>query len=138
MQKLTDGQKKVALERAKKLLRFRESGQLSNLVFSDAKPFQIEQFVNKQSNRVYLPKRSAENLHLRLVTRTQALPIVTTDGSSPLVFIDRGVKRRVEYYRKYVLETVLKPCTHKDFSRAMDIPTGFNKSALCTRQQRTA
>lgn len=123
VQELTDAQKKVRLERAKELLRLHESGQLPNLVFSDEKPFQIEQFVNKQNDRVYLPKRSAENLHLRLATRTQAPPMVmvwaavTADGRSPLVFIDRGVKINAEYYRENVLKAVLKPWADKHFGR---------------------
>ena len=36
---LTDGQKKVRLERAKELLRLHESSELPNLVFSDEKHF---------------------------------------------------------------------------------------------------
>ena len=76
VQELTDRQKKVRLERAKELLCWNESGQLPNLVFSGEKPFRIEQFVYKQNDRVYLPNRSAENLHLRLATRTQAAPMV--------------------------------------------------------------
>ena len=115
--------KKVRLERAKELLRLHESGQLPNLVFSDEKPFQIEQFVNKQNDRVYLPKRSAEKLQLRLATRTQAPPMVmvwaavTADGRSPLVFTDRGAKINAEYYRENVLKTVLKPWVDKHFGR---------------------
>ena len=90
--------KKVILERSKELLRLHESGLLPNLVFSDVKPFQIEQFENKQNDWVYLPKRSAENLHLGLATRTQAPPLVmvwvavNADGRSSLVFTDRGSK----------------------------------------------
>ena len=56
--------KKVRLERAKELFRLHEDGLLPNLVFFDEKPFHIEQFVNKQSERVFLPKKSTENLHL--------------------------------------------------------------------------
>ena len=113
--------KKVRLERAKELLRLHESSQLPNLVFSDEKPFQIEQFVNKQNYRVYLPKRSAENLHLRLATRTQAPPMVmmwaavTAYSSSLLVFIGRRVKINAEYYWQNVLKTVLKPWADKYF-----------------------
>ena len=76
VQELIYRQKKVRLERAKDLLRLHESGQLPNLVFSDEKPFQSEQFVNKQNYQMYLPKRSAENLHLQLATRTQTPPMV--------------------------------------------------------------
>ena len=75
----------------------------------------IRQFVNKQNDRVYLPKRSAENLHLRLATRTQAPAMVLVwaarkaDGRSPFVFIDRGVNINAEYYHKNMLESALKP-----------------------------
>ena len=84
------------------MLRLAESGELPNLVFSDEKTFVVQQFVNKQNDRVYLPKRSAENVHLRLATRTQAPAMVmvwaaiTADGRSPLV---------------------LKPCACKHFGR---------------------
>ena len=70
MQELADEWKKVRLERAKELFRLLDSGQLPNLVFTDDKPFQIKQFLHKQNDQVYLPKRLAENLHLRLATRT--------------------------------------------------------------------
>lgn len=112
---LTPQQKKVRLERAKELLRLHESGSLPNIVFSDEAPFLIEQHVNKQNDRVYLPERSYENLHLRTATRKQAPPFVmvwaavTTDGRSPLVFLDRGVKINTNVYRETVLEAVLKP-----------------------------
>ena len=117
VQYLTEAQKKVRLLRAS-LLRLAEIGELPNLVFFDEKPFVIQQFVNKKNDRVYLPKRSAENVHLRLATRTQAPAMVTVwaaitaDGRSPLVFIDWGVKINAEYYR----ENFLKPWARKHFS----------------------
>ena len=74
VKELTDGQIKVKLERAKELFRFHESGQLLNLVFSAEKAFQIEQFVNKQNDQDHLPKRSAENLHLRLANQKSSAP----------------------------------------------------------------
>ena len=52
VQEFTDGHKKVKLERAKKWLRLHESAQLENLVFSDEKPLQIVQFVNKPKDRI--------------------------------------------------------------------------------------
>ena len=79
--------------------------------------------MNKQYDRIYLPKKSAENLHLRLATRTQALPMVamwaavTADGRSPLVFINRGVKINAEYYRENVLKTVLERRADRHFGR---------------------
>ena len=47
---------------------------------------------------------SAENLHLLLATRAQALAMVmvwaaiTADGLSTFVFIERGVKINAEFY----------------------------------------
>jgi inhibitor of nuclear factor kappa-B kinase subunit alpha len=123
VQDLTDAQKKVRLERAKELLRLAESGNLPNLVFSDEKPFIIEQFVNKQNDRVYLPQRSAENLNHRLATRNQAPAMVmvwaavSAESRSPLVFVDRGVKINAEYYRENILEGALKPWARKHFGR---------------------
>lgn len=76
VQELTPQQKENRLKRAKELLRLAASGELPNLVFSDEKTFVVQQFVNKQNDRVYLPKRSAENVHLRLATRTQAPAMV--------------------------------------------------------------
>ena len=51
---------------------------------------------------------------------------VTTDGRSPFVFIDRGVKRNAEYCREKVLNTVLKPWTEKHFGR---IPWTFQQDS---------
>ena len=104
-----------------------ESVQLPNLVFCDKKSFRNEHFVNEQNNRVYLPKRSDENVHLRLATRTQEPEMVMVWDAVTAVFTDRGVKINAEYYRQNVLKAVLKPCVDKRFSR-MDIPTGLSKT----------
>lgn len=122
MQDLTAAQKKAWLERAKELLRLAESGQLPNSVFSDEKPFVVQQFVNKQNDRIYLPKRLPENWDLRLATRTQKPAMVmvwatvTVDGRSPHIFIDRGIKINAENYRQTILEGAL-PWAKKHFGR---------------------
>lgn len=121
MQDLTDAQKKVRLDRAKELLRLADSGQLPNIVFSDEKNFLIEQFVNKQNDRVYLTKRSYENLDIRMATRSQAPPFVmvwaavTADGRSPLMFLDRGIKMNANVYRTSILEGALRPWATRHF-----------------------
>ena len=123
VQEFTDGQKRVRLEQVKELLRLHESAQLPNLAFSDKKPFQIEQLVNKQNDRLYLPKRSVENLHMRMVTRTQTPPMVmvwaavTANGRSLLVFIDHALKINAKYFWEDVLKIVLKLWAAKHFSR---------------------
>ena len=111
-----------------------ESGELPNLFFYDEKPFPIDQFVNKQNDRVYLPKRSAAIGHLNLSAADVMLwAAVTADGRSPLAFIDRGVKINYEYCRENVLKTVLKPWADKHFGRSL---WKFQQDVLSTRQPR--
>ncbi|KAF2886048.1 hypothetical protein ILUMI_20127, partial [Ignelater luminosus] len=99
---LTPNQKKVRFERAKELLRLAASGEFPNIVFSDEKNFPIEQFVNTQNDRVYLTERTYENLKHRLVTRSNypsqimVWAAVTATGRSPLVFIEPGVKVKID------------------------------------------
>lgn len=120
---LTPAQKKVRLDRAKELLRLHAAGNLSQIVFSDEKNYCIQQYVNKQNDRVYLTERSYENLNVRLATRTQAPPhvmvwaAVTADGRSPLVFLAAGVKVNAQVYRESVLEGALLPWARKHFGR---------------------
>ena len=76
VQELTPQQKENRLKITKELLRMAESGELANLVFSDDKTFVVQKFGNKHDDRVNLPKRSAENVHLWLATRTQAPTVV--------------------------------------------------------------
>lgn len=102
--------------------RLHESGGLPNIVFSDETIFIVEQFVNKQNDRVYLAKISADNLSLRSATRKQGpaqvmvWAAVTANGRSPLVFLPNGIKVNAQLYRERVLEPVLKPWAHKHFN----------------------
>lgn len=120
-QNLTPQQMKVRVERAKALKRLHDSGHLPNIVFSDEKNFNIEQFINKQNDRVYLAERSAENFSYRSATRQQGpaqvmvWAAVTADGRSPLVFMPSGIKVNAPLYRQTVLEAVLKPWAHNHF-----------------------
>lgn len=114
-------QMKVRLERAKELKRLHAAGEIPNIVFSDEKIFTIEQFVNKQNDRVWLSERSNENLNTRLATRSHypaqvmVWAAVTADGRSPLVFLEPGAKMNATNYREMVLEAALKPWARKHF-----------------------
>lgn len=118
---LTAKQKKVRLDRSKLLLRRHARGEIPNIVFSDEKNFPLEQYLNKQNDRVYLKNRSSENLDHRTVGRNQHPPQVmvwaaaTANGRSPIVFIDPGVKVNATYYREKVLEAALKPWAREQF-----------------------
>lgn len=118
---LTAKQKKVRLDRSKLLLRRAARGDFPNIVFSDEKNFPMEQYLNKQNDRVWLAERSSENLDHRTVGRNQHPPqvmvwaAVTANGRSPIVFIEPGVKVNATYYREKVLEAALKPWARKQF-----------------------
>lgn len=70
-QELNHAQKKMRLKRSKALIRMYDCGQLPNLVFSDEKTFCVEQFVNKQIDRVWLKGRSSDHSDELRVTRPQ-------------------------------------------------------------------
>lgn len=121
---LTENQKKVRLERVKSLKKRTAHSELPNVVFSDEKIFTIEQSVNKQNDRVWLPNKQGKNSALLQATRTQAAASVmvwggvTATGRTPLVFLPRGVKVNGMVYREEVLEGCLKPWATKHFKGA--------------------
>lgn len=124
VQDLKTEQKKVRLERARALKGLAARGELPNIVFSDEKIFTIQQFVNKQNDRVWLKGKSTDNLEQRLATRKQApasvmvWAAVTAEGRSPLVFIDQGVKVDQKVYRRKVLSQSLMPWARKKFGNS--------------------
>jgi transposase len=121
VQDLTPAQKAVRLERCKALKRLHEANDLKNLVFSDEKIFTVQQYVNKQNDRVWLEGKSNDNFDKRVALRKQApasvmvWAAVTANGRSPLVFIDQGVKVNQEVYRQKVLIDGLIPWARKQF-----------------------
>ncbi|CAG5047628.1 unnamed protein product [Parnassius apollo] len=68
---LTALQRSKRLERSKELIRLLDSGELPNLVFSDEKTFCVEQFLNKQNDRVWLKRRVSDHADELQVTRRQ-------------------------------------------------------------------
>ena len=56
VQELSDKQRVVRLQRAKELKRRFANGRHKDIVFSDEKLFTVEQFVNKQNDRVWSEK----------------------------------------------------------------------------------
>lgn len=118
---LTAKQKKLRLDRSRLLLRRAVRGDFPNIVFSDEKNFPLEQYLNKQNDRVWLKERSSENLDQRTVGRNQHPPqvmvwaAVTANGRSPITFIEPGVKVNATYYREKVLKAALMPWARKHF-----------------------
>lgn len=121
VQHLTSTQKIVRLQRARALKALHERGELENIVFSDEKIFTVQQYVNKQNDRVWLQGKSNDNLDDRIAVRKQApasvmvWAAVTSNGRSPLVFIEKGVKVNQQVYQQKVLNDALIPWTRKQF-----------------------
>lgn len=118
---LSEKQKQVRLERCKLLRERHARSELSNIVFSDEKIFTVEQIINKQNDRLWLPDRQGDNAELLQVGRTQAPASVmvwagvTADGRTPLVFIPQGVKVNSEIYREQVLQEAFLPWVKNHF-----------------------
>lgn len=124
---LSDDHKKKRLERCRWILSMRRKGELPNLVFSDEKVFCVEQYANRQNDRVWLRGSRSENLdRLRLTRRQGAAQImvwaaVTEHGRSPLVFLPMGkdeVKINQRIYREKVLKPGLLPWASKQFGES--------------------
>lgn len=121
VQDLTPAQTAVRLQRSKALKALHAAGNLQNLVFSGEHFFTVQQYVNKQNDRVWLQNKSNDNLQNRLAVRKQApasvmvWAAVTANGRSPLVFIDQGVKVNQEVYQQKVLNDALIPWARKQF-----------------------
>lgn len=112
---LTSKKKATRLERVKSLKRRHVRGELNNLVFSDEKLFTIQQFVNKQNDRVWATSRSSINSDYFRATRTQGAASVmvwaaiSATGRTPLVFVPSGVKVNAQMYLNNILIESLKP-----------------------------
>lgn len=115
VQDLSMRQKQERVKRAKALLQRAAEGRLENIVFTDEKLFTVEQFVNKQNDRVWLPERSRTHADVLTATRRQKSASVmvwagiTRDGRTPLVFVPEGVKINQNTYRELVLQNVVEP-----------------------------
>lgn len=123
-QELTALQRRKRLERARELIRLYDCDQLPNLVFSDEKTFCIEQYFNKQNDRVWLKGRSADHSDRLRVTRRQGADqimvwaAISEKGCTPLVFLPMGrneVKINQQIYRDKVLRPGLIPWAKEKF-----------------------
>jgi inhibitor of nuclear factor kappa-B kinase subunit alpha len=118
---LTTKKKATRLTRAKALKVRHASGELDNLVFSDEKVFTIQQYVNKQNDRVWATSKSSINADNFRATHTQGAASVmvwaaiTATGRTPLVFVPVGVKINAQEYRQRILEGCLKPWADAHF-----------------------
>lgn len=91
--------KKKKIGKSQEFLCQAKSGGVPYLVFCDKKSILTSHFY---FHCIYLPERSFENLHLRLANTIKkfSMEMICAERSTPLVFIDSGVKTKP--YRDYL------------------------------------
>lgn len=118
---ITDKMKQVRLKRSKNLLKLDAIQQWETIVFSDEKMFTIEQVFNSQNDRIWSKDLSVSISNARIVSRSQkpaslmVWAAITSNGKTPLHFVDPGVKIDQIYYRKRILEGTLLPWARHHF-----------------------
>jgi len=112
--KLSDLQKSKRVERCRLLRRRFSEKSVKKIVFSDEKIFLIEQKLNAQNDRVYVASIKDLPEGLRAVQREQfpggvmVFAAASFDHKFPLKFVENGVKINGDYYRREVLDGVVK------------------------------
>ncbi|ETN73030.1 hypothetical protein NECAME_18540 [Necator americanus] len=95
---LSEENKKTRVIRCRKLLERAAQGRHRSFIFSDEKLFTIEAVYNRQNDRIISPNIREANNSGRLVPKkahsasVMVSAFVTSDGKSPLIFVDSGVK----------------------------------------------
>jgi transposase len=119
---LTEKMKTTRLQKSKELLTRFADGAHRNILFSDEKLFTIEERYNKQNVRILSPNLPSANSSGRLVGRSghpssvMVWAGITSNGKTPLVFVDQGVKINKENYRDQILAAVVEPWARTHFN----------------------
>ncbi|VDO84827.1 unnamed protein product [Heligmosomoides polygyrus] len=118
---LIERMKGQRIRRWKNLLKRFANGTHRAIVFSGEKVFILEPTVNRQNDRILSKNIGAAISDGKLVARsahTASIVVwgaITTNGNSPLVFVEFGVKINKDEDQKTILEDVLKPWADAHF-----------------------
>lgn len=118
---LTERMKAQRLQRCKKLLKRFANGTHRAIVFSDEKVFTLDPVVNRQNDRILSQNIGTAIRDGKLAGKTahpasvMVWGAITSNGKSPLVFVESGVKIKKDEYQKTILEDVLKPWANAHF-----------------------
>lgn len=121
VQLLTEDNKRVRLERCKRLLRRHAPLDWDRILFTDEKLFTVEQAHNHQNDRSWsaeAPGTSAIVEHRQNPQSVMVWGGICASGKTPLVFVDQGVKINQEVYRRDILEAVVLPWAQQHFGNA--------------------
>jgi hypothetical protein len=120
-QELTELNRAVRLQRAKKLLKMYPDDKVDFIWFTDEKVFTVATPKNPQNDRLYVPaavKKKQVAVERLLRTRTTFSRSVMVSvgvsklGFTDLIFVDPGVKINGAYYRDVLLSQQLLPVMH--------------------------
>lgn len=137
---LTDKMKSTRLRRCKSLLRRLANGRHMSVVWSDEKLFTVEESVNKQNDRILAKSLSEASSSRRIVSRSQhpkrvmVWAAVTSNGKSPLIFVEEGVKINATVYQNDILKSGLVPWSEKHFGNK---PWIFQQDSAPAHRART-
>ena len=115
---LSEATKRKRVQTAKGLLKRHKDSMLKNLVFSDEKIFTVEAAFNHQNDRVLSKSLLAISEGMKKVCRSQksaslmVWAAISSEGRSPLIFIDGDVKINKELYIREILAGALIPWTN--------------------------
>ena len=121
-QELTQSNRAVRLQLAKKLLQMFPDDKVDFIWFTDEKVFTVSSPRNPQSDRLYVPagikkKQVAAERPLRTRTTFSRLVMVSVGvsklGFTDLIFVDPGVKVNGSYYRDVLFSQKLLPVMHE-------------------------
>jgi len=120
-QELTQSNRAVRLQRAKKLLQMFPDDKVDFIWFTDNKVFKVSSTRNPQNDRLYVPAAAAgikkkqvaaERLLRTRTTFSRSVMVsvgVSKLGFTDLIFVDPGVKVNGSYYRDVLLSQKLLP-----------------------------
>ncbi|EYC34439.1 hypothetical protein Y032_0001g415 [Ancylostoma ceylanicum] len=120
-QALTSENKHKRVEICRALLERAADGRHLKFVFSDEKLFTVQAFHNRQNDRILSESMEEANRNGRLVPKKahpqsdMVASFITSDGNSPLIFVDSGVKINRQNYLDDVLKKHLIPWLHSHF-----------------------
>uniref|UniRef100_A0A7I5E7H4 DDE_3 domain-containing protein n=1 Tax=Haemonchus contortus TaxID=6289 RepID=A0A7I5E7H4_HAECO len=119
-QMLSEAAKKNRLEKCQKLLAVR-AGRLSDIVWTDEKIFTVEVAHNSQNQRQLLPRAEKNSRKRRVKTRSlfpKSVMVwagITSEGKTPLVFVDKNIKINSETYQNVILRDTRLPWARNHF-----------------------
>uniref|UniRef100_A0A1I7T5D4 Paired domain-containing protein n=1 Tax=Caenorhabditis tropicalis TaxID=1561998 RepID=A0A1I7T5D4_9PELO len=121
---LTEKNKALRVQKAKKLLLDTRSGSHLTTLFTDEKLFTVEANKNGQNNRIIAKDYFSACQNGKFLNKTShpasvmVFAGICANGKTPLIFVEPGAKVNQTYYREKILETEVLPWAQGHFGNA--------------------